>query len=145
MDWLEKYGDAPLDDSDQDTKGPVKSNTEQGTAKASPIIPVSLIRAFDLASMLGFFEQSLKCADCDKVFATEALASYHADKSGHLNFQESTEEVIMSFLLLSQDITCFLRTEASESLVFNTHHHLFPRSFLSDQAIDHRGKKDTLG
>lgn len=36
--------------------------------------------------------QSLKCTDCGKVFRSTAEASYHGDKSGHSNFEESTEE-----------------------------------------------------
>lgn len=36
--------------------------------------------------------QSLRCVDCGKVFRTTAEASYHGTKSGHENFEESTEE-----------------------------------------------------
>lgn len=37
--------------------------------------------------------KSLKCVDCGKLFKTAELANYHAEKSGHENFEESTEEV----------------------------------------------------
>lgn len=37
--------------------------------------------------------RSIKCADCGKMMANEALAQYHAEKSGHTNFEESTEAI----------------------------------------------------
>lgn len=41
----------------------------------------------------GAEAKSLKCSDCGKVFRSQATASFHAEKSGHENFEESTEEV----------------------------------------------------
>jgi hypothetical protein len=37
--------------------------------------------------------QSIKCTECGKVFKNTALANFHAEKSGHDQFEESTEEV----------------------------------------------------
>ncbi|SCV73172.1 BQ2448_7097 [Microbotryum intermedium] len=37
--------------------------------------------------------KSLTCTDCGKRFRNHALASYHGEKSGHDNFEESTEEI----------------------------------------------------
>ena len=37
--------------------------------------------------------QSIKCSECGKVFKNTALANYHAEKSGHDQFEESAEEV----------------------------------------------------
>ncbi|KAG1863525.1 ubiquitin-related domain-containing protein [Suillus subalutaceus] len=37
--------------------------------------------------------KSIKCSECGKVFKTTALANYHAEKSGHDQFEESTEEI----------------------------------------------------
>lgn len=37
--------------------------------------------------------KSIKCAECGKVFKNTALANYHAEKSGHDQFEESTDEV----------------------------------------------------
>jgi len=39
--------------------------------------------------------KSLKCVDCGKLFKNADLANYHAEKSGHENFEESTEEVLI--------------------------------------------------
>jgi protein-arginine kinase activator protein McsA len=41
----------------------------------------------------GAEAKSLKCLECGKTFKNEALASYHGEKSGHSNFEESTEEI----------------------------------------------------
>jgi hypothetical protein len=40
--------------------------------------------------------KSLKCTDCGKLFKNADLANYHAEKSGHENFEETTEEVFIS-------------------------------------------------
>lgn len=37
--------------------------------------------------------KSIKCTECGKVFKNTALANYHAEKSGHDQFEESTEEI----------------------------------------------------
>ncbi|KAF8509604.1 ubiquitin-related domain-containing protein [Hysterangium stoloniferum] len=37
--------------------------------------------------------KSIKCSECGKVFKNTALANYHAEKSGHDQFEESTEEI----------------------------------------------------
>ncbi|CAL1714413.1 unnamed protein product [Somion occarium] len=37
--------------------------------------------------------KSIKCSECGKIFRNTALANYHAEKSGHDQFEESTEEV----------------------------------------------------
>ncbi|CDZ96768.1 Predicted ubiquitin regulatory protein [Phaffia rhodozyma] len=37
--------------------------------------------------------KSIKCTECDKIFKNTALANFHAEKSGHTSFEESTEEI----------------------------------------------------
>lgn len=37
--------------------------------------------------------QSIKCVECGKLLKSAAFASFHAEKSGHTNFEESTEEI----------------------------------------------------
>ncbi|WVR06777.1 hypothetical protein IAU60_003812 [Kwoniella sp. DSM 27419] len=37
--------------------------------------------------------KSIKCSECGKIFKSEATASFHAGRSGHDQFEESTEEV----------------------------------------------------
>ncbi|KAL7425147.1 hypothetical protein Q5752_000835 [Cryptotrichosporon argae] len=37
--------------------------------------------------------KSIKCSECGKVFRSSATASFHAQRSGHQEFEESTEEI----------------------------------------------------
>jgi len=37
--------------------------------------------------------KSIKCSECGKIFKNTALANFHAEKSGHNQFEESTEEI----------------------------------------------------
>jgi hypothetical protein len=37
--------------------------------------------------------QSIKCSQCGKIFKNTALANFHAEKSGHDQFEESTDDV----------------------------------------------------
>ncbi len=41
----------------------------------------------------GAEAKSIKCSVCGKTFKNVDLANYHAEKSGHDQFEESTEEV----------------------------------------------------
>ncbi|KAH7335267.1 ubiquitin-related domain-containing protein [Rhizoctonia solani] len=41
----------------------------------------------------GGVAQSIKCSQCGKIFRDTALANFHAEKSGHDQFEESTEEI----------------------------------------------------
>jgi hypothetical protein len=47
----------------------------------------------DMLAGVSSTAQSLKCSDCGKILKSAAFASFHAEKSGHTNFEESTEEV----------------------------------------------------
>jgi hypothetical protein len=58
--------------------------------------------------------KSLKCTDCGKLFKNADLANYHAEKSGHENFEESKEEVIPLILRLILDQTTYRRREKGE-------------------------------
>ncbi|KAH8111711.1 ubiquitin-related domain-containing protein [Phellopilus nigrolimitatus] len=41
----------------------------------------------------GVEAKSIKCAQCGKTFKNTALANFHAEKSGHDQFEESVEEI----------------------------------------------------
>ncbi|KZS94900.1 hypothetical protein SISNIDRAFT_502422 [Sistotremastrum niveocremeum HHB9708] len=45
------------------------------------------------ASAGGEEARSIKCQQCGKIFKNTALANFHAEKSGHDQFEESTEEI----------------------------------------------------
>ncbi|KAJ7777421.1 ubiquitin-related domain-containing protein [Mycena metata] len=37
--------------------------------------------------------KSIKCSECGKIFRNTAVAQFHAEKSGHQEFEESTDEI----------------------------------------------------
>jgi len=75
LDWLEKYGDNPPAEEEKD-----------GEEKAEPAPTTVAKPASDHAK--GNMAKGLKCTECDKFFKNNALASYHSEKSGHVNFDE---------------------------------------------------------
>ena len=50
--------------------------------------------------------KSIKCSVCGKTFKNVDLANYHAEKSGHDQFEESTEEVRGFDLTRSLPFSC---------------------------------------
>ncbi|CAG7847484.1 SubName: Full=Uncharacterized protein {ECO:0000313/EMBL:CCA75372.1} [Serendipita indica DSM 11827] len=44
-------------------------------------------------SQEGQEAKSIKCTECGKVFRNTAMAEFHAEKSGHDQFEESTDEI----------------------------------------------------
>ena len=58
----------------------------------------------------GAEAKSIKCSVCGKTFKNVDLANYHAEKSGHDQFEESTEEVRVSSTL------CVLRDASTVGL-----------------------------
>ncbi|ESK84814.1 dna-binding protein [Moniliophthora roreri MCA 2997] len=46
-----------------------------------------------VAENAGAEAKSIKCSECGKIFKNTALANFHAEKSGHDQFEESTEEI----------------------------------------------------
>ena len=78
LEWLEETQDKPLEELVR-TPAPVQDDDDPNAEPPA----------------LGVGEEahSLVCADCGKKFRSEAQASFHGAKSGHLNFEESTEEI----------------------------------------------------
>ena len=83
------------DDVDEDDQDAVAAHIKKmgGTvndadmvAQASDSTPTSFLE-------LKGGEQSIKCSDCGKTFRSQTTASFHAERSGHQEFEESTEEV----------------------------------------------------
>ncbi|KAI0114507.1 ubiquitin-related domain-containing protein [Nemania sp. FL0031] len=71
MDWLEKNQDTPLEELlAEEEAGPSVAKVE-GDALA----------------------MSLVCNECNKKFRSQREAEFHANKSGHTDFAESTEEI----------------------------------------------------
>ncbi|KXJ90808.1 UBA/TS-N domain-containing protein [Microdochium bolleyi] len=72
MDWLEKTQDTPLDE--------LQDEQEEAKLNAQPLAE-------------GAVAMSLVCNDCGKKFRNHAAAEFHASKTEHTDFSESTEEI----------------------------------------------------
>ncbi|EAU90430.1 DNA-binding protein [Coprinopsis cinerea okayama7 len=51
------------------------------------------LESLGVAKFANVEAKSIKCSECGKIFKNTALANYHAEKSGHDQFEESTEEI----------------------------------------------------
>jgi len=51
------------------------------------------LESLGLAATNAAEAKSIKCSECGKIFKNTALANFHAEKSGHDQFEESTEEI----------------------------------------------------
>ncbi|KAJ2305233.1 hypothetical protein H4R23_006343 [Coemansia sp. Cherry 401B] len=78
LDWLDANKDSPTLDEPLEA-APAAA---ESSAAAEPSAPASDGQA-----------QSLVCNECQKQFKNEELAQYHAVKSGHTDFAQSTEAV----------------------------------------------------
>lgn len=75
IDWLEKHQDTPIDELQSSAAASSAANDEPPALEP------------------GEEARSLVCDDCGKRFRSTAQAEFHATKSGHENFSESTEEI----------------------------------------------------
>ena len=74
IDWLEKKADISTEDL-----------LAEGAEAAEDESPLSL--------QPGEEARSLLCKDCGKRFRSTAQAEFHASKTEHANFEESTDEI----------------------------------------------------
>jgi len=86
LDHLEQHQDDPV--PDLSTVSAAKSGAA-ATADAEDEDE----EAIAIAASTGAEAKSIKCSQCGKIFKNTALANYHAEKSGHDQFEESTEEI----------------------------------------------------
>ncbi|KAI3634606.1 hypothetical protein MIR68_006987 [Amoeboaphelidium protococcarum] len=96
LDWILEHQDDP--DIDQPLpQGPVltlSSVSSSGTQKQSSSSSSSLDQIEgDSLEPQPQDAKSLQCQDCGKLLKSTQVAEYHAAKTGHQNFAESTEEV----------------------------------------------------
>ena len=81
----ELYGKGPAGTSGEGSAEQVEAKVRAGCD----------LRVYGAEVLIGV--KSIKCMQCEKIFKNVALANFHAEKSGHDQFEESTEEV-RSFL-----------------------------------------------
>jgi UBX domain-containing protein 1/4 len=110
MDFILEHNDDPIPDatsSAQPPSEPINVDEEDDAAafglqsgdasqSGSDAVEARVSRTYlteagDFMSILTC--QSVKCSQCGKTFKNTALANFHAEKSGHDQFEESTEEV----------------------------------------------------
>lgn len=78
LEWLEKVQDKTMEE--------ITAETEEANAETDPTtIPADL--------KPGEVAKSLVCNDCGRKLRSHAQAEFHATKTGHMNFAESTEEI----------------------------------------------------
>ncbi len=78
LEWLEKNQDKSTEEisaAEAENKAETDPNTEPAALKP------------------GEEAKSLKCNECGRKFRSHAQAEFHATKSGHVDFEESTEEI----------------------------------------------------
>lgn len=75
IDWLDKHQDKSMDEIKQEQSA-AASTSDDAPALAEGEVPKSLV-----------------CEDCGRKLRSTAQAEWHASKTGHENFAESTEEI----------------------------------------------------
>lgn len=90
MEWLLAHVD------DEVTVAPVQPSLVlsplPSTAESASKTDESLSEAQDVGEGSASEAKSIKCEDCGRLFKTNLEVEFHATKSGHANFSESTEE-----------------------------------------------------
>ncbi|KAI0389598.1 ubiquitin-related domain-containing protein [Xylariaceae sp. FL0594] len=71
VDWLDKTSDTPMEEL-------LAEEEEAG---------------LNIAEVEGQVAKSIVCTECGKKFRSDVEAQYHATKSGHVDFAQSTEEI----------------------------------------------------
>ena len=82
----------------KDTERPPAAPEAAGNDESISEADAAAIAAAMAEEEAGSAAKSLKCTDCGKLFKNADLANYHAEKSGHENFEESVEEVLIPSL-----------------------------------------------
>ena len=102
-----------LDDEDEDDAAAIRAALGKASANVAPAsgsevfaeageARVRLFFSFLTVRITATIVQSIKCTQCGKVFKNVDLANYHAEKSGHDQFEESTDEVRLRKLFVNQ-------------------------------------------
>ncbi|XP_049763784.1 UBX domain-containing protein 1-like [Schistocerca cancellata] len=96
MEWLLAHADESIPFSSSEATTDAMETTQPSVIDTAPIgdsteNSVETSKSTESASS-SETAKSLKCNDCGKLFSTQLEIEYHAAKSGHSSFSESTEE-----------------------------------------------------
>ncbi|XP_017053118.1 UBX domain-containing protein 1 [Drosophila ficusphila] len=93
MEWLLAHVDDPIPSRQNAGNSPVSGVPATGSGEdPSAAAASSSTSGADETSSDAPVAKSLKCDDCGKVLKDHTEVEYHAAKTGHSNFSESTEE-----------------------------------------------------
>ncbi|XP_050293439.1 UBX domain-containing protein 1-B [Anthonomus grandis grandis] len=91
MDWMLSHENELETAAASTTMAAEEVNHQQGASTAEPT-PESISNLAAPENGATLVAKSIKCEDCGKLFKTNEEVEFHASKSGHENFSESTEE-----------------------------------------------------
>ncbi|CAK7265436.1 hypothetical protein SEPCBS119000_001511 [Sporothrix epigloea] len=89
LSWLEETQDTPLEELQASTSASGPKSGLDGEMDDDEGATAAAISALES----GQEAKSLVCNECGKKFRSQATAEFHASKSGHTDFAESTEEI----------------------------------------------------
>ncbi|CAK7219125.1 hypothetical protein SBRCBS47491_003740 [Sporothrix bragantina] len=87
--WLEETQDTPLEELKASSSAAAAKDGPDGEMDDDDGATAAAISALES----GQDAKSLVCNECGKKFRSQATAEFHASKSGHTDFAESTEEI----------------------------------------------------
>ncbi|CAK7568063.1 MAG: hypothetical protein SEPTF4163_006044 [Sporothrix epigloea] len=87
--WLEETQDTPLEELRDSSSAGASKDGPDGEMDDDDGATAAAISALES----GQEAKSLLCNECGKKFRSQATAEFHASKSGHTDFAESTEEI----------------------------------------------------
>ncbi|CAK7222706.1 hypothetical protein SCUCBS95973_004936 [Sporothrix curviconia] len=87
--WLEETQDTPLEELKASSSAGATKDGPDGEMDDDDGATAAAISALES----GQDAKSLVCNECGKKFRSQATAEFHASKSGHTDFAESTEEI----------------------------------------------------
>ncbi|KAH9973387.1 hypothetical protein BJV74DRAFT_197510 [Russula compacta] len=102
MDFILEHNDDPIPDatsgapatsSAQPNNEPIGEDDEEDAAALRAVYGLQPGAGSQADPGAEVEAQSIKCSECGKIFKNTALANFHAEKSGHDQFEESTEEI----------------------------------------------------
>jgi len=91
MDWLFAHAEDPIESFIEDTNANVESSSSN-EAKDTPMEEENN-NSNEAPSSTDGVAKSLICNDCQKILKDAQAAEFHAVKTGHQNFAESTEAI----------------------------------------------------
>lgn len=93
MEWLLAHVDENIPPSSTDTLDTTSQSTDIAEASAgAPGSSTNTTTVPESEDKSGEIAKSLKCDECNRLFKNQFEVEFHAAKSGHSSFSESTEE-----------------------------------------------------